>query len=418
MDLLTELDTHNEFFDSLVNMIPVKLYVSGASGDDAYNPKYLKGQHKESKEARKARNKLAKNAKFAPDKESTIEMKKRIQREQDEISDSSENEIDDIVMSDGDGEEEQAEVRSTKKYPVAPPDASSEPSYASRIEALRAKLHKKMAEKRSAAGINPDDTEGADVDTSAPQLVSKRAARRAEKRKRKEAAMQRNKRKTTSTAESKKTEQKRVVNVGGSALNAPTNTKSTNHSPADDLATIDYQSIAGLKPKLESGNLDNKSLGGGKKKSLEKLLADAERKQQRLKELKESAKEEDREKARNIEWGETLKVAGRGTHFAKTNDPKLIKKAMKRKAKKKAASAKAWGARLDQDKDAASKKQQIRSHNLDSRKQGGTTGANLSSKRIVEQDDKEKKKERRRMGPHSGKNRAGFEGKKQGFLNS
>ena len=311
MDLLTELDTHNEFFDSLVNMIPVKLYVSGASGDDAYNPKYLKGQHKESKEARKARNKLAKSAKFAPDKETTIEMKKRIQREQDEISDSSENDVDDIVMSDGDGEEEQEGVRSsTTTYPVAPPDASSEPSYASRIEALRAKLHKKMAEKRAAAGINPDDTEGAEVDTSAPQLVSKRAARRAEKRKRKEAAMQRNKRKTTSTAESKKTEQKRVVNVGGSATDTPANTKSTKHSPADDLATIDYQSIAGLKPKLESGNLDNKSLGGGKKKSLEKLLADAERKQQRLKELKESAKEEDREKARNIEWGETLKVAG------------------------------------------------------------------------------------------------------------
>jgi len=308
MDLLTELDTHNQFFDSLVNMIPVKLYVSGASGDDAYNPKYLKGQHKESKEARKARNKLAKNAKFAPDKESTIEMKKRIQREQDEISDSSENEIDDIVMSDGDGEEEQAEMKSTTKYPVAPPDASPEPSYASRIEALRAKLHKKMAEKRAAAGINPDDTEGAAVDTSAPQLVSKRAARRAEKRKRKEAAMQRNKRKTTSTAESKKTEQ-RVVNVGGSASNAPTKTKPTNHSAADDLATIDYQSIAGLKPKPESGNLDNKSLGG-KKKSLEKLLADAEKKQQRLKELKKSAKDEDREKARNIEWGETLKVAG------------------------------------------------------------------------------------------------------------
>lgn len=108
----------------------------------------------------------------------------------------------------------------------------------------------------------------------------------------------------------------------------------------------------------------------------------------------------------------------RGTHSAKTNDPKLIKKAMKRKAKKKAASAKAWGARLDQEKDAASKKQQIRSHNLDSRKQGGAKGANLSSKRIVEHDDKEQKKERRRMGPHSGKNRAGFEGKKQGFLNS
>jgi hypothetical protein len=113
-----------------------------------------------------------------------------------------------------------------------------------------------------------------------------------------------------------------------------------------------------------------------------------------------------------------------GTNLRKTNDPKLLKKALKRKAKKKAASAKAWGARLDQVKDAQNKKLQIRSHNLDARKQGGAVGANLSSKRIVERDEDGKEKndgdkgKRRRMGPHSGQgNRAGFEGKKQGFIN-
>lgn len=46
-------------------------------------------------------------------------------------------------------------------------------------------------------------------------------------------------------------------------------------------------------------------------------------------------------------------------------------------------------------------------------------GANLSSKRIVERDNGEeeggKKEKRRRLGPHS--NRAGFEGKKSGFIN-
>jgi len=53
---------------------------------------------------------------------------------------------------------------------------------------------------------------------------------------------------------------------------------------------------------------------------------------------------------------------------------------------------------------------------------GGAVGANLSSKRIVERDndgDGEegggKKEKRRRLGPHS--NRAGFEGKKSGFIN-
>jgi DNA excision repair protein ERCC-4 len=114
-----------------------------------------------------------------------------------------------------------------------------------------------------------------------------------------------------------------------------------------------------------------------------------------------------------------------GTNLRKTNDPKLLKNALKRKAKKKAASAKAWNVRMDQVKDASTKKQQIRMHNIDARKVGGATGANLSSKRIVEQNsdgnggvgdgpNSKKKEKRRRLGPHSGQgqNRAGFEGRK------
>ena len=75
-DLLSELLSHNAYFDSLVNMIPARLYIAGASGDDAYNPKYGKGQHEESKEARRARNKIAKREKFDPSKmETTLETK-------------------------------------------------------------------------------------------------------------------------------------------------------------------------------------------------------------------------------------------------------------------------------------------------------------------------------------------------------
>eukprot|EP00581_Thalassiosira_minuscula_P028954 CAMPEP_0183757484 /NCGR_PEP_ID=MMETSP0739-20130205/5784_1 /TAXON_ID=385413 /ORGANISM="Thalassiosira miniscula, Strain CCMP1093" /LENGTH=463 /DNA_ID=CAMNT_0025994945 /DNA_START=112 /DNA_END=1503 /DNA_ORIENTATION=- len=442
IDLLSELQSHNAYFDSVVNMIPARLYVAGASGDDAYHPKYRKGQHKESREARNARHKLAKREKFDPEKmETTLQAKKRMKREMEERSDEDDDDGDsnndpDIEMSDGDGEDENdtgAASPSEKKEGSSKSDNNE--SYASRIEMLRAKLHAKMAEKRAAAGIASADGDadanaaaaGANVDTSAPALVSKRAARRAEKKKRQEAAKQRNKKKAHTVAEQKRAEKRVVKDLGGSKYNAPSSkSPSSSATAADDLATIDYQSIAGLKPKLQ-GTFDNKSLAPGKKKkSLEKLLADAERKQARLRELKESGAEEDKEKAKNIEWGEALKVAG-GANVRKANDPKLLKKALKRKAKKKAASAKAWNVRLDQAKDAADKRQQIRSHNLESRKLGGAVGANLSSKRIVEQEGKddeggdgEKKKEkRRRLGPHSsaGMNRAGFEGKKSGFIN-
>lgn len=416
-ELLSELQSNNAYFDSLVNMIPANLYVAGASGDDKYNPKYLKGQHKESKEARRARNKIAKDRKFDPEQmETTLETKKRVKKEMEEQSDSDDD--GDLVMSDGDGEDENDTgdaVSQPEKTDDSNKSSSSnnETSYASRIEMLRAKLHAKMAEKRAAAGITSDapadgsTNPDAEVDTSAPALVSKRAARRAEKRKRKEAATQRNKKRATSVAERKQSDQQRVVNLGGSKFNAPNGKSSADKtSAAQDLSTIDYQSLAGLKPKLE-GALDNKSLGGKKKKSLEHLLADAERKQARLKELKESGAEDDKEKAKNVQWGEAMKVA-EGVKVAKTNDPKLLKKAMKRKAKKKTASAKAWNVRLDQAKEAATKKQQIRTHNLDQRKLGGSTGANLSSKRIVEEEGKtaggkdgEKGEKRGRKGPHA-----------------
>ena len=98
---------------------------------------------------------------------------------------------------------------------------------------------------------------------------------------------------------------------------------------------------------------------------------------------------------------------------------------MKRKAKKKAKSAKAWEARTEQLKDAKDQKQKIRSHNLEKRKLGGTVAANLSKKRIATEEDKDtegKKEKRPRLGPYAGagaggKSRAGFEGKRQAFIN-
>jgi hypothetical protein len=119
--------------------------------------------------------------------------------------------------------------------------------------------------------------------------------------------------------------------------------------------------------------------------------------------------------------------SGGGDNLRKMNDPAVIKKAIKRKAKKKVASAKAWNSRIEKVHDAVSERQRIRSHNIDQRKLGGATAANLSSKRIVTDKDSTttegggdggkdaKGEKRRRLGPHS--NRAGFEGKKNDFIN-
>ena len=471
--LYRDLASNNSYFDGLVDMLPSKLYIAGNTGDEMYNPKYKRGQHKESKEARRARNKAARLQKFQSP-ETTLEKKARLAREEAEMDmdgDSSSSDDSDGEMEGGKAgkkrrmkknaakkqqqQQQQQQQKGKKKAGAwaddsdddddddndggdmmmsddqpknnkksksvaggegnaADADADDDEAAAqgeggSRIEALRARLRAKIAERQSQ---RPGGVQS-------PDAVSKRAARRAEKQRRVEAAKKRAD-KGGSTRVGKNDAKKYKVSdaeLGGTVVN--TGRGANGGSREEDLAGVDFGGIAGLSKKATY--LDNKSLAksGGKKKSLDRLLADAEKKRDRLQELK-AGTEEDKEKAMRIQWGDTLKEAS-GERVR--DDPALIRKAMKRKAKKKAKSAKAWEARTEQLKDAKDQKQKIRSHNLEKRKLGGTVAANLSKKRIVTEEDKDnegKKEKRPRLGPYAGaggKSRAGFEGKRQAFIN-
>jgi Surfeit locus protein 6/60S ribosome biogenesis protein Rrp14 len=364
--LFEQLQNDNLFFDELVDMIPAKIYVAGNSGDD-FNPKYFKGQAKESKEARRAKNKQAKRAKLDPSlAETTTQVKKRLEG------------------GDNDAEPRLAGGLVMPAHVSPEPqttEASPAPTGASRIEALRAKLQAKLAEKR---GQRPAD----------PNAVSKRAARRAEKKKRQEDAAKRKKKAHTQAD-------------GSNSKTYKLGNPSRTDDPTADLAQLDFGRLAGLN-KASSSNYQktNKSLANlGKSKNLQKMLADAEAKQQRLQELKQSQKEEDKQKASKIEWSDAIKEAA-GDRVK--DDPAKLKKALKRQVAKKAKSAKAWKSRIDQTQSKIGERQKIREHNLTKRKQGGAAGANLSKKRIVTDDDKA-------AGKRGG--RPGFEGRKQEFLN-
>jgi len=374
-NLLVDLNKDNYFFDQLVDMVPAKLYIAGQSGDD-YNPKYFKGQAKESKEARRAKNKQSKRAKFDPDKaETTTQAKMRL---------------------DG-GKTLPQKPTFTKPKAVTPTsspannndddDDDSNNDKKSRIEALRERLHAKLAEKR---GNRPVD----------PNAVSKRAARRAEKKKRQEEAIKRNKKKATSNAESKSSNKRLKMSSSSAAANL--------QDPSADLAQVDFGRLSGLNP-IGNGNYTevNKALKNlSKTKNLEKMLADAESKKQRLEQLQQSDNPKDKQKAANIAWGDALKEA---TGERVKDDPTKLKKALKRKAAKKLKSQKAWKNRMETTQQKMDERQKIRNHNLSRRKMGGSAGANLSSKRIEAEDNADDKKKRR--------GRPGFEGKKQGFLN-
>lgn len=373
-NLLADLAEDNFFFDQLVDMVPAKLYIAGQSGDD-YNPKYFKGQAKESKEARRAQNKQSKRAKFDPAlTETTTQAKLRLEGS--------------FTMPQKPSmKQTKSAVPSTTQTPNKTPSNGSNDNKKSRIEALREKLHAKLAEKR---GNRPVDA----------NTVSKRAARRAEKLKRQEEAIRRNKKKTTSNAEKNSNNKRLKVSSASFALS----------DPSADLAQVDFGRLAGLNP-VGNGNYTevNKALKNlSKTKNLEKMLADAESKKQRLEELKQSNKPEDKEKAANIEWGAALKEA---TGERVKDDPAKLKKALKRKATKKLKSAKAWKTRTEATQAKMDDRQKIRNHNLSRRKLGGSTGANLSSKKIDKEPEGDDKKKSRRL------SRAGFEGKKQDFLN-
>mmetsp|Transcript_52113 Transcript_52113/g.62713 ORF Transcript_52113/g.62713 Transcript_52113/m.62713 type:complete len:437 (+) Transcript_52113:38-1348(+) len=406
--LLSELEEHNNFFDDLVDMLPANLYINGPTGDEMYNPKFKKGTHKESKDARKARNKLAKLAKFDPlQSETTLEMKQR----KDQESDSSEDE--DESDSDSENENENG-IKATSKTKVRGNIPKSKlddndgtngnnGAVISRIEALRAKLHAKIAEKQQANRPTPEKGS-----------ISKRAARRAEKQRR------------IAAAKKKKGAGHSSANQSSQRVSFPKDGSASQSAAADDISGIDFGSIAGLKQLPQ--HLDNKALNPTRKrKSLEQLLADAEKKRQRLKELKASSSQEHVDKASQMEWSDAFASADGQVR----KDPEKIKKAMKRREKKKAKSTTAWKSRLSQQDEKISEKQKIRNHNLTQRKKGGVAGSNLSSKRIKDVDsttgeeinksdvkgDASAGGKRRRMGPHSGKGRAGFEGKKQDFIN-
>lgn len=388
-----------------------------------YNPKYRKGQHKESKEARKSRNKQSFARKFDPDlAETTRQTQKRLKVEEDkELDDSDDSDGDDVDVDVDNGHANESESNSgngddhQQPNEIETTDKTNEKlQYQSRIEVLRAKLRAKLDAKRT----NNHNTEDASAQ------VSKRAARKADKIRRIEAAKKKNAGGSTQTMRNGKGRpgvdaDKSSVDLGGSKVLSLA-------EKGNDLDTIDYGGITGLKADIGSNYVDsNKSLKNmGKKKNLEHLLALATANKEKLEKLKASENLDDKERAKKVEWSNTLKAAS-GDRNSK-NDPALLKKAIKRQAKKKGKSQAAWKTRMNQVKDKMDERQKIRQHNIGKRKLGGAAGANLSKKKINDEDgngadskDKvgENGKKRPRLGPHSGKARAGFEGKKQDFIN-
>uniref|UniRef100_A0A7S0V549 Ribosomal RNA-processing protein 14/surfeit locus protein 6 C-terminal domain-containing protein n=1 Tax=Polytomella parva TaxID=51329 RepID=A0A7S0V549_9CHLO len=167
-------------------------------------------------------------------------------------------------------------------------------------------------------------------------------------------------------------------NRGG---NKPTPALIPNLSSTDDFAFS----------KLEGDNGKSKTYFRPERASKEQVLKQLQTKKEEQETLKSTA--EGKDQVQSDAWQAALNRA-RGEKVL--DDPKMLKRSIKRDAKKREKSAKAWKERKDIQESRQAAKQSKRKDNLKARTQ-------------AKMDKKKERREKKLL-------RAGFEGRKQGFI--
>ena len=103
-----------------------------------------------------------------------------------------------------------------------------------------------------------------------------------------------------------------------------------------------------------------------KKKGYKKLLAKAEAAQRKLEELKKTDEKRGEELAKKLMWQKAMDMA-RGTKIK--DNPKLLKKTVKKIEKRKKKTSKEWEERKNMEREAMEKRQAKRKANIEERKE-------------------------------------------------
>ncbi|KAK9696552.1 hypothetical protein K7432_012410 [Basidiobolus ranarum] len=363
------LQEYSQAFDSLLSLIPSKYYISE---DSQENTKY---QHNKNKRAPrqeiKERTKKAKKAKLDPENHKSI---LEIQAEkanvaEDESEDSeSEAELDEDAMSVD--EDSKIEVDSAQQESS---DEETEeivqPLPSSSIEDLKARLQNRIAELRANRKVPSSNGETRDG------ILESRKKRKSEKK------------------EKRKQEQKKMK-TGTEEIISESNTKSTSVGTSSNAINMDGD-IAFSKFEFD---------GPAKKKkgpvSAAIALKQVEAKKEKLDKLKATDKEKAEKIIENEQWKKALQMSA-GVKLK--DDPKLLKKTIKRDEVKKKKSNKEWTERKTQIADSIANKQKKRNENLKAR-----IDAKKNKGKGKGKDTKGKDK-----GKDKKKSRPGFEGKKK-----
>lgn len=395
-----QIEATCDYFDQMLELIPARYYIAQETNTEQWKSKFIKNKKQAAPQlALKLASKKAKRAKFNGDNtESVSEIQKK------QLSE---------TKSSGSAELNHASSQRCHKV-------QSEP--AGSIDALRERLKQRIQDLKNGRGGVVK--RGRDV-----KITSKSARKAAKKALKLKNAKLKSLKNGTSESKNSSNEADDVsVGPVTDAQNVATTTdeKSSSSLLFQSVTFGKVDNELDINKKTGVRSVPGKSSKSKQGKSLASLLKQAEDRERRVEELKQSGAGKELLKA---EVWETMMSRAKGEKVK--NDAKLLRKALKKKENAKKKSAKAWeerNAKVEQTKQEAYDKKQA---NILERKNPKATKLLLAEGKGT--DGRERKKGRRggpngEFGKHAIQNKkaetkkrrlgAGFEGKHaNGFLN-
>ncbi|EST09597.1 Surfeit locus 6 [Kalmanozyma brasiliensis GHG001] len=489
---IDSLTKHNSAFTSLLHLIPPQFYLTRDDADDlaedGASSKYMKNKRKKAKseiEAKERKDKLreAKKQRLDPDNFATVtdiqaeRAAAKAAREAAEADSDLDMDIEGMVSADDDDEDD--EIRGGPNGAAGdtdddmqdsdeedlPPKPSTQATDAAKspaiknvqtegerkasIDALRAKLHAKIAGLQRKRGLPTDATDdasedGSSVISSKDELLEERRRQRFDARERKKQE------KKDARAAAKANIKAKRAGID----NAPNGQKSSNtfnvatkapallvaepgygdqrngaagagassidvNGSSLNFSSLDFKPVgasgANIPDSSASGKKNRLALPSDPKAALQVL--ESRKRQEEARRAKLTAKMGDAPDALSAKVSELDeqkqwdKVLASATGVKIRDDEKLLKKAVKRKDKQKEKSSKAWNERQQQETQKQADRQKKRQDNIAARKaaKGGKNGNKKGSSSTLSKSKTPVGKK-----PSFGKARPGFEGKKIG----
>jgi len=313
----------SRFFTSLVELLPAKFYLSqNDEEENIFNPKKMKKRKKKPID-KKFLAKKAKLFKLDPSQHKSItELQEEVEKKEKEL------------------QQNIPKTAPTKIQPISVSEVTSTQSLAD----LHEKLHAKMDQLRGNRKIPNKDDKSNDRKRKA---IEKKTINK-EKKKRKD-------------------ESSNIKISTGIEKNAMNSTNSGVGGGGGDIVFSKFD----FATKVERDTKPKK-----KKKDLKQLLEIAENKETKLKLLEETDAEKAKETKQSMSWDSALQKA-RGTKLK--DNPKLLKKSIKRQEKAKSKSDKQWSDRVENVEKKKEEKQKLRKQHLKERREGSNKNKKGSS---------------------------------------